>query len=86
MNKKYSFNIEHVDYEGRYRVNVRDERGGTFELDEHIIDEQIKGLNEAAYAEDNKDVVKLEGLVKSLMQELAEIKAMIGSKEADINE
>lgn len=86
MNKKYSFNIEYVDYEGRYRVNVRDERGGTFELDEHIIDEQIKGLNEAAYAEDNKDVVKLEGLVKSLMQELAEIKAMIGSKEADINE
>lgn len=86
MNKKYSFNIEYVDYEGRYRVNVRDERGGTFELDEHIIDEQIKGLNEAAYAEDNKDVVKLEGLVQSLMQELAEIKAMIGSKEADINE
>lgn len=86
MNKKYSFNIEYVDYEDRYRVNVRDERGGTFELDEHIIDEQIKGLNEAAYAEDNKDVVKLEGLVKSLMQELAEIKAMIGSKEADINE
>lgn len=79
MDKRYSFNIDFNNYEGRYSVNVRDERGGVFELAPSKIQGLIDGLNQAAYEEDNKEVTQLKGLVAELMRELAEIKGMLGA-------
>lgn len=83
MKGKYSFDIG-LDYDGKYRINVTDDRGGLFQMDPILVKDEIDGLNKAAFAEDNKEVMQLTNLVAQLMEELAEIKGLLAvSGQAD---